>query len=720
MNAPMKRLALVLAGPVVFLALLEGIFFLSGRFEPVHVLCKVKHEGRNYWATNPDYGPFALRRSDAPMPHHIWIPEEKKPDRLRVVLLGESAAAGFPSEEYSLGRMARVLWNDRFPARPMEMATLAMVGAGSHLLRQFAAEAMQMKPDVLVIYAGHNEVIGPYGPASQFARGLSSGWLARLSLAVRNTRTGRAMESIIDTAARAMAGDEEKSWQGLDEHRDARLAADDPSLDTMLVQTRDNFRDIIDIATRQGCKVLVCVPAVNLNDWPPMASDDEEGRSAAQEYALARQLEAAGRMPEAWPRYRRACDLDLLRFRADSRVRQAQRDVVAQSSSPDVALVDADRWLHEWHPAFAGDRGFFLEHVHLSFEGRVAVAALIADGIAELTGEANPSGVGREGYAGVADWWEGFPSRVQATKDRVLFTEFDDAYLWDATQRLLAMKVFSGLEDIDARRRDAAAKAEGLRAQGDAAWTPAAVEQAREKAAALEPEDGWVDLKAAEILANLGAFPQARGHIATAKEKFPRLAQVRMALAQESMRDGEARLALRHLEDMGELLPSGAKPAAIYADAYLAAGDPAGAIPHLAKMARVDPQKADNWSRLAEAQVAAGRTDEAMRTCRRGLEKAGQSAPLAAQLSRLLAEKEDATAAERQESLALARVAAAADPQSPRIGETLALALVVNGYEAEAKAEAGRIIAQASAAGDYDIITSVNQTLHRAQKNNRR
>ena len=711
----MKRLALVLAGPVVFLALLEGVFFLSGRFEPVHVLRKVKHEGRNYWATNPDYGPFALRRSDAPMPHHIWIPEEKKPDRLRVVLLGESAAAGFPSEEYSLGRMARALWNDRFPARPMEMATLAMVGAGSHLLRQFAAEAMQMKPDVLVIYAGHNEVIGPYGPASQFARGLSSGWLARLSLAVRNTRTGRAMESIIDTAARAMAGDEEKSWQGLDEHRDARLAADDPSLDTMLVQTRDNFRDIIDIATRQGCKVLVCVPAVNLNDWPPMASDEAEERSAAQEYALARQLEAAGRMPEAWPRYRRACDLDLLRFRADSRVRQAQRDVVAQSSSPDVALVDADRWLHEWNPAFAGDRGFFLEHVHLSFEGRVAVAALIADGIAELTGEANPSGVGREGYAGVADWWEEFPSRVQATKDRVLFTEFDDAYLWDATQRLLAMKVFSGMDDIDARRRDATTKAEALRAQGYARWPVAAVEQAREKAAALEPEDGWVDLKAAEILANLGEFHKARGHIATAGEKFPRLAQVHMALAQEALRDGDAKLAIRHLDDMGELLPSGAKPSAIYADAHLAAGDPAGAIPHLQKMTRVDPEKAGAWSRLAEAQESSDRIDDAIRTCRAGLEKAGPDTSLTVQLARLLAEKDNASRAEHEESLVLARAAAATDPQSPRIGETLALALVLNGYENEARAEAGRIIAQASAAGNYDIVTSINQTLHRAR-----
>ena len=715
MKKPMKRLALVVAGPVVFLALLEGSLFLAGRFEPVRILKSANHEGRAYWATNPEYGPFALRRPDAPMPHHVWIPKEKNPQRLRVVMLGESAVAGFPSEEYSLGRMTRVLWNDRFPARPMEMATLAMVGSGSHILRKFAAEAMQMKPDVLVIYAGHNEVIGPYGPASQFARGLSSGWLARLSLAVRNTRTGRAMESAIDAAARAMSSGEEKSWKGLDEHRNARVAADDPALDTMLAQTRENFRAIIDLATRHGCKVLVCVPAVNLNDWPPMASATGEGESAAQEYALGRKLEAEGRISDAWPHYRRACDLDLLRFRADSRVRQAQRSVFGEKDSPNVALVDADRWLHEWNPDFKSDRTFFLEHVHLSFEGRVAVAALIADGIAELTGEAPASGIGREDYPGVAQWWEQLPSRVQSAKDRVLFTEFDDAYLWDATQQLLAMKVFSGMADIDDRRREAAAKAEALRAQGYARWPVATVEQAREKAAALEPEDGWVDLKAAEILANLGQFHKARGYIAAAGEKFPRLAQVHMARAQEALRDGNAKIALRHLADMGELLPSGAKPAAIYADAHLAASDPAGAIPHLQKMTRVDPEKAGAWSRLAEAQESSDRIDDAIRTCRAGLEKAGLDASLTAQLARLLAEKENASRAEHEESLVLARAAAAADPQSPRIGETLALALVLNGYENEARAEAGRIIAQASAAGDYDIVTSINQTLHRAR-----
>jgi len=716
----MKRLALVLAGPVVFLGLLEGFLFLTGGFEPVRVLKAVTHEGRAYWATNPDYGPFALSRPDAPMPHHIWLRQEKNPERLRVVMLGESAVAGFPSEEYSLGRMTRVLWNDRFPERPMEIATLAMVGSGSHILRKFAAEAMQMKPDVLVIYAGHNEVIGPYGPVSQFTRGLSTGWLARLSLSVRNTRTGRAMESAFDAASRAMSGSEEKSWKGLDEHRDAQIAADEPALDTMLGQTRENFRAIIDLATRNDCKVLVCVPAVNLNDWPPMASAKEEGKSAAQEYALGRKLEAEGRMSEAWPHYRRACDLDLLRFRADSRVRQAQRDIVGQIASPEVILVDADRWLHEWNPAFKNDRAYFLEHVHLNFEGRVAVAALIADGIAELTGEVPPSGVGREAYPGVAQWWEEFPSRVQTAKDRVLFTEFDDAYLWDATQRLLAMKVFSGMEDIDARRRHASAQAEVLRAQGFARWPAAVVEQAREKAAALEPEDGWVDLKAAEILANLGDFRKARGHIDTAGEKFPRLAQVHMARAQEALRDGEAKLALRHLDDLGELLPSGAKPAAIYADAYLAAGDPVGAIPYLRKMTRIHAAKADSWSRLAGAQASAGRTEDAIATCRTALEKTGQSAILAARLARLLAEKENATTDEKNEALVLARAAAQTEPDNPAHGETLALALMVNGYESEAKAEAGRIVAQAYAAGKYDIVTSVNQTLNRAKKKQNR
>jgi tetratricopeptide (TPR) repeat protein len=714
MKKPTKRLALVVLGPVVFLGLLEGFLFLTGRFEPVRVLQRAVHEGRAYWATNPDYGPFALRRPDSPMPHHVWLPEEKDPSKLRVVMLGESAVAGFPSEEYSLGRLTRVLWNESYPERPMEVATMAMVGANSHILRDFAIEALQMQPDVLVIYSGNNEVIGPYGPVSNFTGALSARWMVRASMFVRNTRIGRAMESAMHSLGRVLSG--EKSWQGLDEHSQAFLATDDPALDAMLAQTRENYRDIIDAARRHNCKVLVCIPAVNLNDWPPLASAVNDTVSAQREYEWAQTLEREGKMAAAWPHYRRACDLDLLRFRADSRVRQVQRELVADVSSPEVGMVDADLWLHECNPTFRSDREFFLEHVHLTFEGRIAVAALITDGIAELTGEVPSAGIGREGYAGIAAWWENFPSRVQAAKDRVLFTEFDDAYLWDATRRLLGMKVFSGMADIATRRGEIGAKADDLRARGQSAWTTERIESARAAAAAKEPLDGWVDLKAAELLANLGTFQQARPHIAAARDKFPRLAQAHMAFAQEALRDGQPRVALGHLADMAELLPAGAKPAAIYAEAHLKAGESEKAIPYLRKMAMVNPQDAGAWLQLANAQAETGQANQAIVTCRRGLERAGQNPALMARLARLLAEKDTATSAELGESLDLARAAVQLDPGNHAHGEVLAFALMVNGYDDEAKSEAGRIIAQAYAEGDYDIITSINQTLNRARK----
>jgi tetratricopeptide (TPR) repeat protein len=629
------RILPVCAGPLLFFLLLEGALFLTGRLEPLPVLKKVTYEGREYWTGEPQWGPFILRRPDAPRPHHVWLPLEKSPDELRVVMLGESAVAGFPSEEYSLGRLTRALWNERFPQRPMQMATVALVGVNSHALRQMAIESMQLQPDVLVLYAGHNEVIGPYGPVSYPALGFSSRRLAQLSMAVRNTRTGRALERAMGSVARIFSGYTQSAWSGLDEHKNSQMAVDDPALDNMLAQTRENFRDIIDLALRHGCKVLVCVPAVNLTDWPPMASEVGEGRSAQIAYDHAQHLRDERKMNEAWEYYRRACDLDLMRFRADSRVRQLQRDLVEAISSPDVALVDADLWLHEWNPAFRDDREYFLEHVHLTFEGRVAVSALIADGIAELTGQSPSRGIGRDGFLDAAAWWEQFPTRVQQVKDRVLFTEFDDAYLWDSVAGLLEMDVFYGMVDIDVRKQMAAWKAVELREEGRARWTAAGIETAGVRAAAIDPSDGWIDLKTGENLTQLGALSAARPYLSAARQKYPRLVQAHTALVHQAMHDRQPLVALRHLAELDLLLPDGAKPAELYAVVHLVSGNPAAAVPYLEQIAAKSPDKAGAWLELAKAQVAAGRPKDAAASCRRGLERVGDDPVLAAFLKRL-------------------------------------------------------------------------------------
>lgn len=225
-----------------------------------------------------------------------------------------------------LGRMVQARWMARFPGQPVQVINLSMVAVDSSTLRDFAREALAFEPDMFVIYAGHNEVVGPCGPAAPFLP--PSAWAS-----LRCVRLLRSISSFVAGSA------PRPEWRGLDEYRGVHVAKDDPSLDAMLQRTEDNFREIVGLARQQGAKVLFCTPAVNLDDWPPAEGEPTDAggieavlaaqdagknggfRSAALVYAAAQKSKAAGDLTRAWPPFREACDLDALRWRADSRVR---------------------------------------------------------------------------------------------------------------------------------------------------------------------------------------------------------------------------------------------------------------------------------------------------------------------------------------------------------------------------------------------------------------
>ena len=158
-------------------------------------------------------------------------------------------------------------------------------------------------------------------------------------------------------------------------------------------------------------------------------------------------------MAHAWPLYRRAADLDQQRFRADSRVRGLQ-EKIASDSGDGVALVDADRWLHELNPGLTNDREFFLEHVHLTMTGRAAVAELIVDGMAALWGV-----VPRDESAGsAAAWWDNFPSTAKALRRDVFFTGYDEHDMWSLAWKLLRLDVFADAQGLVQRRDELAGR----------------------------------------------------------------------------------------------------------------------------------------------------------------------------------------------------------------------------------------------------------------------
>lgn len=587
-----KAVLVILLSPVVFFGLLEIFFRLTGMFAPLRLLEIREHEGRQYFTTNAHYGRLFLQRADVPAPPALWTPVEKPPGTRRVILLGESAAAGFPMTDYHLGRLVEARWRARFPDVPVEVINLSMVAINSHALREFAREALALDPDMFVIYAGHNEVIGPFGPAAKFGPAISSPWLTRAALAVRRTHVGRAVEAVMAslTPSSADAG----AWRGLDEFQGVRIPHDDPQLDGMLENTEANFRAITQLVVDHGAKVLFCLPAVNLNDWPPLASSEPEAggvdavltaqdggdisgfRSAALLYAAAQQREKAGSMDLAWPLYRRALDLDEQRFRADSRVRAVQENIALEYGT-DAAAIDADRWLHELNPAFSGDREFFLEHVHLTMKGRAAIAELIVDGMAALWGLESRA----EDAATVAAWWERFPSAEQQLRRNVFFTGYDEHDMWSLAWKLLRLQVFEDAPGLAQRSEELAAATRELQRRAVLEWDTPALAEAYRGAVAANPDDPFIHFTAGRLLGLRGEGDLAEEAFARGFALRPNDAEGRLNYAAFQLQRGRTDLARESLEVLRGFDSEVAGIARMGAAIALREGDRSGAIAQL-------------------------------------------------------------------------------------------------------------------------------------------
>jgi tetratricopeptide (TPR) repeat protein len=694
------RLALVVAAPVVFFGGLELVVFLTGRFEPVRVVERVRHEGREYWSPVPEFGSFALRREAAPQPKHFWVPVERTPGTLRVVVVGESAAAGFPGHEFNMARMLDAAWRERFPDRPIEAVNLTMVGVSSHLLRGFVREGMALEPDALVLYMGHNEVVGPYGPAGRLAGFYPRGWMARASLAVRNTRTGRFLEWVTRPKETA----KQTVWSGLNEFQGARVAADDAVLKAMTAQTKENVRAMVEMARKAGCKVLVCVPAVNLTDWPPLASAEGGVETSAEAvYARGKDLQATGRMEEAWEFYRKACDLDEIRLRADSRVRGVQREVVAAMASKDVMLVDADIWLHEENRGSLTDRDFFLEHVHLTFEGRVAVAELMVDGLAELLG------VGASDWADAQAWWEVFPERVEAARERVMFTEFHEARILTMGEGVAGLGLFAGMPDEAERRQRLGARARELKRNALVGFDEEEILQRHARAVESNPADPWPDVIASQIFYAAGRRQEAMELKKRAEEKAPTLVDAALGFCIEALGKGRVGEAMGHLKEVERLQPKHELVPWLYDQILKNGGDLTEAVPYLERRLKDQPRDFLLWSNLALAQEKRGQIGEAMKSYRRGLALRKNDPVMLNNLAWLLATRPDGTEEEREEAVKKARKAVAQTPLAHRHRGTLAVALLADGRAKEGLAEAKEAIAMAREAGDLESVRELER-----------
>ena len=98
----------------------------------------------------------------------------KKPNSFRVFILGESSAAGYPyTPNGDFGRYIRKRLEACYPSAVIEVVNLGITAVNSYTIRDIMPGVLEQKPDLILIYTGHNEYYGALGVGSMESVGKS-------------------------------------------------------------------------------------------------------------------------------------------------------------------------------------------------------------------------------------------------------------------------------------------------------------------------------------------------------------------------------------------------------------------------------------------------------------------------------------------------------------------------------------------------------------------
>ncbi len=390
------QIAFAIIAPLVLLALTEvalrlfNVGYSTSLMEPCTIHGRPS-DCYNLFFASPYFPPGIIKT-----PQFFSIDPVKPKGTYRIFVLGESAAMGDPDFAYGFSRYLEVMLRTRLPGMKFEVVNTGMVAINSHVSLAIARDLAKYQPDLYVVYAGSNEVVGPYGPGTVLTTGSMSLPVIRASIFIRSSRIGQLL---------AEYGQSKQEWRGMEMFLDKQVRANSPRMEPAYRNFASNLKDIVEIAHTAGAGVLLCTVATNLRDSAPFASLHRAGLtpdalhswtglvqqgavaeaarsygdalnyylSAAKiddqyaelEFRLARCYSRLGNSEAAKEHYLRARDLDTLRFRADSRINDIIR-ATAKASGNQATLMDADALLDSNSRDGVTGAEMIYDHVHLT------------------------------------------------------------------------------------------------------------------------------------------------------------------------------------------------------------------------------------------------------------------------------------------------------------------------------------------------------------------
>ena len=298
---------------------------------------------------------------------------EKKSNAYRIFVLGESSAAGYPFSP--LGAFSRYI-GDRlvliYPHSKIEVINIGLTAVNSYTLRDLFPGVLEQKPDLILIYTGHNEYYGALGIGSMESLGTSRE-MVNLLLYLNRFKTVELLRNTIQWIMKLFSGDDDRPSGTMMSRmaKDQYIGFDTETFSDGISQFEGNMCDILDMAKEKNVPVILSNLVSNLKDQPPFVSIQTENFPRADKiYNRAKQELSYGNNRVADSLFRLAKDLDGLRFRAPEKINQV---IIALSNEYKSPFVNADSVFSSISPDGIVGNNLMTDHLHPTLEGYLII-----------------------------------------------------------------------------------------------------------------------------------------------------------------------------------------------------------------------------------------------------------------------------------------------------------------------------------------------------------
>ncbi|MCX6122054.1 MAG: hypothetical protein NTX44_10630 [Ignavibacteriales bacterium] len=365
--------SLMVISPYLVLALLELVLRLFSFGDDMSLF--IPSSDSKYYEINRLVGERYFSKYDHTTPLSEIFLKEKPTNGYRIFVLGESSVQGFPYDaNVAFTRILQRRLQDIFPNRIIEVVNLGLTAISSYTLLDFTNELLQQKPDVVLIYTGHNEYYGALGVASM-ENGSIPQWLKKLHLKIIHVRTYQLLQKGVGSIHKLLyptTKDEAKATMMEKMVGKNLIPFGSHMYLEGLKQFSDNMSTLLGKLKDAHVPVIISDLVSNVRDLPPFRSLQYENYPRADSvFSHAQRLDAHHVFEKAKDEYITAKNLDVVRFRAPEDINKI---IAHLADSLELYHLSLQSLFEKYSPQGIIGDNLMTDHLHPNVDGYFLMA----------------------------------------------------------------------------------------------------------------------------------------------------------------------------------------------------------------------------------------------------------------------------------------------------------------------------------------------------------